>query len=101
MNFFSWYFPLHEFFFVFSPPPHHFSNGPSLSNGCCCVGYHFLVRISLRFGTAGWYGIMKGKIRFLVFFVGGGLVPFFKFHFRECVVNKVLPIASLPKVFLL
>ena len=34
LEFFSWYFPLHEFFFVlFSPPPppHHFSNGPSLS----------------------------------------------------------------------
>ena len=31
MNFFSWHFPLHEFFFDFSPtppPPHHFSNGP-------------------------------------------------------------------------
>ena len=35
MNFFSWHFPLHEFFFlVFSPPPpppHHSSNGPSLT----------------------------------------------------------------------
>ena len=33
MNFFSWHFPLHEFFFGFSPTPplpHHFSNGPSL-----------------------------------------------------------------------
>ena len=32
MNFFSWHFPLHEFFLVFSPPPppNHFSNGPSL-----------------------------------------------------------------------
>ena len=32
MNFFSWHFPLHEFFWGFFPPPHHFSNGPSLSN---------------------------------------------------------------------
>ena len=31
MNFFSWHFPFHEFFFWFFPhPPHHFSNGPSL-----------------------------------------------------------------------
>ena len=34
MNFFSWHFTLHEFFFGFfptPPPPHHtFSNGPSL-----------------------------------------------------------------------
>ena len=31
MNFFSWHFPFHEFFFCFFPhPPHHFSNGPSL-----------------------------------------------------------------------
>ena len=32
-------------------------------------------------------------------FVGGGLVPFLKFHFWECVVNKVLRMASLHKVF--
>ena len=35
MNSFSWHFPLHEFFFGFfptsRPPPHHFSNGPSLT----------------------------------------------------------------------
>ena len=31
MIFFSWHFPLHEFFLFFFPtPPHHFSNGPSL-----------------------------------------------------------------------
>ena len=29
---------------------------------CCCIRYHFLVRISLRVGTAGPYSIMKGKI---------------------------------------
>ena len=38
------------------------------SNGCCCIRYHFLVKISLRFGTAGWYCVMKGKIRFFVSF---------------------------------
>ena len=35
MIFFSWHFPLHEFFFGFSatpPPPNHFSNGPSLTS---------------------------------------------------------------------
>ena len=33
MNFFSWHFPLHDFFFCSPPPrlPIHFSNGPSLS----------------------------------------------------------------------
>ena len=47
------------------------------SNGCCCIRYHFLVKISLRRGTAGWYFVMKGKIRFFLFrFVGGGLVSF-------------------------
>ena len=38
------------------------------SNGCCCIRYHFLVKVSLRFGTAGWYCVMKGKIRFFVLF---------------------------------
>ena len=38
------------------------------SNGCCCIGYHFLVKVSLRFGTAGWYCVLKGKIRFFVLF---------------------------------
>ena len=37
-------------------------------NGCCCIEYHFLVRVSLRFGTAGWYGITKDKIRVFVLF---------------------------------
>ena len=36
------------------------------SNGSCCVS--ILVRISFRFGTAGWYYATKGKIRFLVLF---------------------------------
>ena len=44
------------------------------SNGCCCIRYHFLVRIPFRFGTAVWYCVTKGKIRFFVCFVGGGLV---------------------------
>ena len=32
-EFFSWHFPLHEFFLASPPPPppHHFSNGPSLT----------------------------------------------------------------------
>ena len=38
------------------------------SNGCCCIRYHFLVKVSLRFGTAGWYCVMKGKTRFFVSF---------------------------------
>ena len=47
------------------------------SNGCCCIRYYFLVKVSLRFGTAGWYCVMKGKIVFFLFrFVGGGLVFF-------------------------
>ena len=46
------------------------------SNGCCCIRYHFLVKVSLRFGTAGWYCVMKGKILFLFCFVGGGLLSF-------------------------
>ena len=45
-------------------------------NGCCCVRYHFLVTISLRFGTAGWYCVTKGEFRFFVFSLGGGLVSF-------------------------
>ena len=47
------------------------------SNGCCCIRYHFLVKVSLRFGTAGWYCVMKGKIHFFVLFrfvVGGACV---------------------------
>ena len=38
------------------------------SNGCCCIRYHFLVRISFRFGTGGWFCVTKGKIRFFVSF---------------------------------
>ena len=38
------------------------------SNGCCCIRYHFLVKVSLRFETAGWYCVMKGKIRSFVSF---------------------------------
>lgn len=34
----------------------------------CCIRYHFLVRISLRFGTAVWCCVTKGKIRFFVLF---------------------------------
>ena len=40
------------------------------SNGCCCTGYNFLFKISLRFGTIGWYCVI------LFCFVGGGLVSF-------------------------
>ena len=38
------------------------------SNGCCCIRYHFLVKISFRFGTAGWCCVAKGKIPFLRLF---------------------------------
>ena len=38
------------------------------TNGYCCIRYHFLVRTSLRFGTAGWYCVTKGRIRFFVLF---------------------------------
>ena len=38
------------------------------SNGCRCIRYYFLVRISFRCGTAGWYCVMKGKIHFFVLF---------------------------------
>ena len=31
----------------------------SFSNGCCCIRYHLLIRISFRFGTAGWYCATK------------------------------------------
>ena len=40
----------------------------SFSNGCCCIKYHLLIRISFRFGTAGWYCVTKGSIRFFVLF---------------------------------
>ena len=38
------------------------------SNGCCCIRYHILVKVSLRFRTVGWYCVMKRKIRFFVSF---------------------------------
>ena len=38
------------------------------SNGCCCIRYHFLGKISLRVGTAGWYCVLKGMIHFFVSF---------------------------------
>ena len=38
------------------------------SNGCCCIRCHFVVKIALRFGTAWWYCVTKGKIRFIVLF---------------------------------
>ena len=41
------------------------------------IRYHFLVKISLRFGLELLGGIvMKGKIHFFVCFVGGRLVSF-------------------------
>ena len=51
------------------------------SNGCCCIRYHFLVKVSLRFGTAG-YCVMKGKIRFFCFVsLEEGFCPLLKSHF--------------------
>ena len=51
MNFFSWHFPLHEFFFVFfphhPPPPHHFSNGPSLREPSMQDAFSYLIFSSL------------------------------------------------------
>ena len=44
------------------------------TDGCCCIRCHFLIRISLRFWTAGWYRVTKDKIRFLELFLGGGPV---------------------------
>ena len=40
----------------------------SFSNGCCCMKYHLLSRISFRFGIAGWYCVMKGRIHFFALF---------------------------------
>ena len=65
-----------------------------LSNGCCYIKYQFLVRISVRFGTAGWYCVSKGKILFF-FSLEEGLCLFLKFHLCEFAVNKVLQIATL------
>ena len=42
-----------------------------VGNSCCCIRYHFLGRISFRLGTAGtagWFCVTKGKIRFFVLF---------------------------------
>ena len=50
------------------------------SNGCCCIRYHCLVKVSLRFGTSGWYCVKRRAKLFFLFvlfcFVGGGLVSF-------------------------
>ena len=46
------------------------------SNDCCCIRYHLLVKVSLRFRTAAWYCDMKGKIRFFVSFRWKRLVSF-------------------------
>ena len=52
------------------------------SNGCCCIMYHFLVKISLRFETAGGYCVMKGKIGFFCLVsLEEGLCPLLKLHF--------------------
>ena len=69
------------------------------SDGCCCMRYHFLIKISLRFGTPWWYCVMKNKIRFCFVSLEEYLCPFFMFHFWECVVNKILWIASFHKLF--
>ena len=42
---------------------------------------------------------MKNKIRFCFVSLEEYLCPFFMFHFRECVVNKILWIASFHKLF--
>ena len=69
------------------------------SSGCCCIRYHFLVRISVRFETAG--GIVLRRVRFfsLFFSLEEGLCPFWKFHCCEFAVNKVLQITAFHKVF--
>ena len=48
------------------------------SNGCCCIRYHFLVKVSLRFGTARRVVLCyEGQDSFFLFrFVGGGPVSF-------------------------
>ena len=52
------------------------------SNGCCCIRCNFFVKISLRFGTAEWYCVTKGKISCFGFVsLEKGLCPFLKFHF--------------------
>ena len=38
------------------------------SNSCCCIRYHFHFKVPFRFGTAGWYCVTKGMIRFVVLF---------------------------------
>ena len=37
----------------------------SLSNGCCSIKCQSFKRICFKFGTAGWYCVRKGKIRFV------------------------------------
>ena len=46
------------------------------NHGCCCIRYHFLVKVSLRFGT-------EGQDSFFFCFVSleEGLCPLFKHHF--------------------
>ena len=52
MNFFSWHFRLHEFFYGFfphpPPPPHHFSNGPSLNSPFYFGTYIFFIFPAVR-----------------------------------------------------
>ena len=59
-----------------------------LSNVCCCIKHHFFVRVSFRFGSAGWYCVTKGQDHCFLFFVlfcfvslEEGLCPFLKIHF--------------------
>ena len=71
------------------------------SNGCCFIWFHFLVRISFRFGLNYWVVLFhEGQNSFLCFIsLQEGLCPFLKFHLWECTVNKFLQIASLHRVF--
>ena len=36
-----------------------------LGNGCCSIKCQSFKRICFKFGTAGWYCVTKGKIRFV------------------------------------
>ena len=42
----------------------------SLSNGCCSIKCQSFMRICFKFGTAGWYCVTKGKIRYPLVFEG-------------------------------
>ena len=70
-----------------------------VGNIYCCIRYHFLGRISFRLGTAGWYCVTKGKIRFFVLFRWRRAGVLSRNFSSENVVNEVLRIASLYKVF--